>query len=112
MSTPRTHRAKQSGPTNRVMSQAATMNNTANNTSKLEDFVADGATRSGITFGDVRRLQRDYLPAGVSTCQEAELLIRLDGMVGRADRAWADWLVDAIVIFATGTEQPVDGEQT
>jgi hypothetical protein len=86
------------------------MNNTANDTSKLEDFVADRAARSRITFGDVRRLQRDYLPAGVSTCEEAELLIRLDGMVGRADRAWADWLVEAIVEFSLGSDASAEGQ--
>jgi len=93
------------------MSQALTMNNITNNTSKLEDFVADRAARSRITFGDVRRLQRDYLPGGISSCEEAELLIRLDGAVGRADKAWTEWLVEAVVEFALGSDAPEAGEQ-
>jgi len=71
---------------------------------KLEGFVTKTTIRSQITFGDVRRLQRDHLPDGVSTRQEAEILIRLDATVGRADKAWTDWLVAAIVDFAVSTE--------
>lgn len=82
------------------------------NNSKLQDFVTDSAARSRITFGDVRRLQRNYLPGGVSTCEEAEMLIRLDGVVSRADKAWTDWLVSAIVDFAMSGEQPVDGVES
>src|SRR5262245_8316541 len=76
---------------------------------KLQEFVTNTAARSRITFGDVRRLQRDYLPGGVSTCDEAEMLIRLDGSVDRADKAWADWLVAVIVDFALFGEQSIDG---
>jgi hypothetical protein len=75
------------------------------NNKKLHEFVTNAAVRNQITFGDVRRLQRDYLPAGISTCEEAELLIRLDGGVDRADRAWTDWLVTAILDFAASTER-------
>lgn len=74
---------------------------------KLQEFVTNVAVRNQITFGDVRRLQRDYLPGGVSTCEEAELLIHLDGKVDRADRAWTDWLVNAILDFAASNERPV-----
>ena len=74
---------------------------------KLQEFVTNAAARGRLTFGDVRRLQRDYLPGGVSTCEEAQLLIGLEGKVVRADRAWADWLVTALVDFALLNEQPV-----
>src|SRR5262245_47821554 len=76
---------------------------------KLQEFVTNAAVRSQITFGDVRRLQRDYLPGGVSTCEEAELLIQLDGRVDRADRAWTAWLVTAILEFAASNERPTVG---
>jgi hypothetical protein len=76
---------------------------------KLHEFVTNAAVRSQITFGDVRRLQRDYLPGGVSTREEAELLISLDGRVDRADRAWTDWLVTAILDFAASNERPAAG---
>jgi hypothetical protein len=79
------------------------------NNTKLQEFVTNASARSRITFGDVSRLKRDYLPDGVSSCEEAEALIQLDSKVGRADRAWSDWLVAAIVDFADGDEEPIDG---
>jgi hypothetical protein len=86
-----------------------TMDNTKLDNTKLHEFVTNAAVRNQITFGDVRRLQRDYLPGGVSTCEEAELLIHLDRTVARADRAWADWLVNAILDFAVSNEPPIAG---
>jgi hypothetical protein len=83
------------------------------NITSLQDFVTKAAARNRITFGDVRRLQRNVLPDGVSTREEAELLIRLDGRVARADEAWIDWLVAAVVDFAVWGERPtgaVEGE--
>jgi hypothetical protein len=76
---------------------------------QLQDFVADTMSKSRITFGDVRRLQRDYLPGGLSSAEEAQALIDLDAVVERADRAWADWLVAAIVNFVASTEASESG---
>ena len=76
--------------------------------SKLQDFVTITVLHNRITFGDVRRLQRDYLPHGVTSREEAELLIRLDGMIERADRAWTDWLTTAVFDFAIFSERSVD----
>jgi hypothetical protein len=78
------------------------------NNTKLQDFVTNAAARGRVTFGDVRRLQRDYLPGGITSCDEAEMLIRLDGVVSRADRAWAGWLVTAILDFAARCDQSID----
>src|SRR5215510_10571645 len=75
---------------------------------KLQDFVTITVHHNRFTFGDVRRLQRDYLPQGITSREEAELLIRLDGMIERADRAWTDWLVAAIFDFAVFSERSVD----
>jgi hypothetical protein len=61
-----------------------------------------------ITFGDVRRLQRDHLPHGVASRKQVEMLLHLDGMIDRADRAWADWLAAAIFDFAVFSERSVD----
>jgi len=72
----------------------------------LQEFVTNAAARGQITFGDVRRFQRDYLPGGVATCDQAEMLIRLDTAVRRADRAWTPWLVAAILDFAARSDQP------
>jgi hypothetical protein len=60
----------------------------------------------------VRRLQRDYLPSGVATCEEAEMLIQLDGVIDRADKAWTGWLVATVVEFAAPGEQPTDAGGT
>jgi hypothetical protein len=76
--------------------------------SKLQDFVTITVLHNRITFGDVRRLQRDYLPHGVAGREQVELLLHLDGMIDRADRAWADWLVAAIFDFAVFSERSVD----
>jgi hypothetical protein len=74
---------------------------------KLQDFIAKTAATSRIIFGDVRRLQRDILPDGISTREQAELLVRLDGQVRRADRAWTEWLVEAVVDFAVWDERAI-----
>jgi hypothetical protein len=76
--------------------------------SKLQDFVTITVLHNRITFGDVRRLQRDYLPHGVASREDVEVLIRLDGMIERADRAWTDWLVAAVFDFAVFSERSVD----
>jgi hypothetical protein len=76
-----------------------------NDNSKLQEFVTNTAARGRITFGDLRRLQRDHLPGGVSTFDQAEMLIRLDATVGRTDRAWTEWFVAAIVDFAGSRER-------
>jgi hypothetical protein len=88
-------------------SQALPMNNV-----RLQNFFTDTAARGRITFGDVRRLHRDYLPGGVSSREEAEMLLELDTRIGRADSAWTDWLVAAIVEFAVWSEPPIDGVES
>jgi len=75
----------------------------------LQHFVTVTAARGRITFGDVRRLHRDYLPDGISSRAEAEMLLELDTKIDRADIAWTDWLVATIVEFAVGSEPPIDG---
>jgi hypothetical protein len=74
---------------------------------RLAEFVTKAAARDRITFGDLRRLQRDYLPGGVETWEQVELLIRLDAAVSRTDKAWTDWLVGAILGFVS-SEEPID----
>jgi hypothetical protein len=66
---------------------------------KLQDFAAGAMARGQISFGDVRRLQRDCLPQGIATRDEAESLIALDATLVRADKAWAGWLVPALADF-------------
>ena len=74
---------------------------------KLQDFAESAMARSQISFGDVRRLQRDCLPQGIAMREEAESLIALDATLVRADKAWAAWLVPALADFVTA-HQPAD----
>ena len=79
----------------------------------LSDFVRDVSAKQRMTFADVRRLDRDILPAGISTREEAEVLIELDRTVGKVDPTWADYLVGAIVDFVVWGSRPtgyVDAE--
>jgi hypothetical protein len=55
----------------------------------LRDFVCNVIAKGEITLGDVRRLQRGYLPAGITNWEELEILISLNAKLARADRAWA-----------------------
>jgi hypothetical protein len=80
--------------------------------SKLQDFVTITVLHNRITFGDVRRLQRDYLPQGVTSREQVEILLHLDGMIERADRAWADWLAAAVFDFAVFSERSVDAVES
>jgi hypothetical protein len=79
------------------------------NNTKLQDFVTQTATRGQITFGDVRRLQRDCLPGGIDAGEEAEILIGLDAKVARADKAWSQWLAAAVADFALRSDMTEDG---
>ena len=69
-----------------------------NNTS-LDLFVGNVLERKRIRFGDLRRLQRDILPAGITARGEAEALIALDQAVERADPTWAGYLTKVVTDF-------------
>src|SRR5215207_604656 len=79
----------------------------------LNQFVKTALVDKRIRFADLRRLQRDVLPEGPSTRDEAEALLALDQVVQRADRAWPDYLASAIKEFVLSGSTPpgsVDGE--
>jgi hypothetical protein len=76
-----------------------------NDNNKLRDFAALALAKGRITFGDVRRLQRDYLPEGLSSIEETRIVLSLDGRIERADRAWSNWLVAAVVDFVARSEE-------
>jgi hypothetical protein len=75
--------------------------------SKLQDFVTNAVGKNRITFGDVRRLQRDYLPDGISSYEDVKTLLGLDARIERTDRAWTAWLVSAVFEFAVHGEHCV-----
>ena len=74
--------------------------------SSLQAFASNVQTAGRISFGDVQRLQRDILPDGISSQAEAELLLTLEQVVSRADRAFADWLVAMMVDFVVWGLRP------
>ena len=81
--------------------------------SSLQAFADQALKARRISFGDVKRLQRDILPDGISSRAQAELLLTLDQTVSRADRAFADWLVAMMVDFVVWGVRPtgsVDAE--
>ena len=45
---------------------------------ELSDFVKKVRSRGRITFGDIKRLQRDLLPNGAMTRDQVEALIAMD----------------------------------
>ena len=76
------------------------------NTYALQNFADYILANGRIGLADVRRLQRDLLPAGIASRDEAELLIALDRATGCTDPAWADWLVSVVVDFVVWGERP------
>src|SRR5215203_5582152 len=74
--------------------------------SSLQTFANKVQEAGCIRFGDVKRLQRDILPDSISSREEAELLLSLEQTVGRADRAFGDWLVAMMVDFVVWAERP------
>jgi hypothetical protein len=74
--------------------------------SSLQTFANKVQEAGRISFGDVKRLKRDILPDGISSHEEAELLLTLDQTVGRTDRAFADWLVAMMVDFVVWGMRP------
>jgi hypothetical protein len=74
--------------------------------SRLTEAAAEILARGRISFADVKRLERDILPDGVACREQAEVLIRLDREVARADRTWNAWFVAAMVDFVVWSERP------
>ena len=72
----------------------------------LSDFAAKILRKDRISFGDVQRLQRDILPDGLTSREEAEILIGLDRGAAKADAAWGRWLVATLVDFVVWGERP------
>jgi len=79
----------------------------------LREFISSVLVRKRLRFGDLRRLQRDVLPTGIATREEAEALITLDQALSKADVDWPAYLTTAVRDFVVSTSNParcVDGE--
>jgi hypothetical protein len=74
--------------------------------SSLREFVARALADNRILFGDLRRLQRDILPARITTREEAEILLFLDSVVERTDRGWTMYLTRNVRDFVIWGLQP------
>jgi hypothetical protein len=74
--------------------------------SSLSEFTNKAREKNRISFGDVQRLQRNILPGGIGSREEAELLIDLDRDVARADAAWSGFLIATLVDFVVWAERP------
>jgi hypothetical protein len=72
----------------------------------LAAFVARVGESKRIGVEDIHDLQRNILPEGFASREEADMLIALDRAVPDKDPAWAEFLVRAIVAFAVWTSRP------
>ena len=72
----------------------------------IATFVTRLAERKRIGAEDVRELQRNILPEGFCSREEADVLIALDRAVADQDPAWADFLVAEVVAFTVWTSRP------
>lgn len=72
----------------------------------LHAFVERVIEDKAITKSDVDMLAREVLEHGLSSREEADVLIALDRAVARKDASWADYLVATVVEFAVWTARP------
>jgi hypothetical protein len=72
----------------------------------LQNFCNRIVGAGRITRADVRILGRELLPDGLTSRDEADMLIALDRAVPQADAAFADFRVAAVVDLAVWGERP------
>jgi hypothetical protein len=77
------------------------------NSTSLQEFVSRVREARRISFGDLRRLQRDILPGRLTTREDAELLLSLDRTVHKADPDWTVYLVSTVRDFVVWGMVPV-----
>jgi hypothetical protein len=72
----------------------------------LRVFIDRVLENNRITAENVQQLQRAVLRDGVTTREEADVLVALDRAIAEADPFWADFLVASIVDFVVWTSRP------
>jgi hypothetical protein len=72
----------------------------------LHAFIRKVRESRRLLYGDLQRLQRDVLPNGISTRDEAEALIALNSGLERADDGWPGYLAEALKQFVLSTSRP------
>ena len=58
-----------------------------------------------LLFADLRRLRRDILPDGITSREEAEVLLGLDH-IERLDTEWSAYLAEAVAAFVISASEP------
>ncbi|MDB5591433.1 hypothetical protein [Enterovirga sp.] len=72
----------------------------------LEHFVKTVLQSNEITRDDMRRLQRDIMPDGVESRDEADVLIALDRAVTHKHCTWSAFACQSVVDFVVWTSRP------
>ena len=76
-------------------------------TAPLTLFALKVSASKRLLFADLRRLRRDILPNGITSWEEAELLLSLDH-TERLDAEWAAYLAEVVVAFILSASEPPD----
>jgi hypothetical protein len=72
----------------------------------FHDFIEHVISAKTITSDDVRLLKRDLLPHGITTREEADILISVDRAIAATCPEWPDYLVASVVDFVVWTSRP------
>jgi hypothetical protein len=76
-------------------------------TAPLTLFAQKVLASNRLLFADLRRLRRDVLPNGITTREEAELLLELDH-IGRGNAEWPAYLAEVVAAFIPSASKPPD----
>ena len=74
-------------------------------TAPLTLFAQKVSASNRLLFADLRRLRRDILPNGITSREEAEVLLGLDHLE-RLDDEWPAYLAEAVAAFILSASEP------
>jgi hypothetical protein len=74
-------------------------------TAPLTLFAQKVSASNRLLFADLRRLRRDILPDGITSREEAEVLLGLDHLE-RLDEEWPAYLAEAVAAFVIAASEP------
>ncbi len=74
-------------------------------TTPLRAFASKARASNRLLYGDLRRLQRDVLPAGASSREDVEALLAFD-WIERVDKDWPGYLARVVTDFVLSTSNP------
>src|SRR5918993_899208 len=79
-------------------------------TASLILFARKVSASNSLLFADLRRLRRDILPDGITSREEAEVLLGLDHLE-RLDEEWPAYLAEAVAVFVIAASEPPSIDQ-